>query len=1151
MKRYHKYFAYFISLCLVFSTIGSPKLLLGATNTITLNAVEDLIALANNCTLDTWSQGKKVVLAKDIDLSGSEFKGIPMFQGEFDGQGYTISGLDIDTSGSTQGFFRYIGEEGLVKNLNLEGNILTNGTKKNLGGIAGENAGTIKSCTFKGSVTGESYIGGIAGLNTATGKVISSQAHGIVTGNHYVGGLVGENLGTILNSQNKAKVNNVVREAEVTLENLNIGDNISLNNTENMKSNTDIGGIAGFSTGIIQGCQNYGLVGYPHMGYNIGGIVGRQSGYVNECTNYAQIYGRKDVGGIAGQIEPHITLEFTQGKLKQIRDELTTLDRLMNQMLDDAKGYSNEVSTQLTTTKNHIDSAIETTHSLVRQSEDIYNEAADTINELSSRVSSTLDQITPVIDEAHLMGEDLTKVIDHLRRTVDAIEVTSDEGKEILEALDRTIDTIEKNGSEYTDTMETLARALRKLNQTIGDEAAMKEALDALENSINNLQNCTAQIRENINYFNQSLSQLESMIGHSENVSELINSCKQVLTALEGISTATHEMIGLIPDFLRAFQQIGNEVDLSKISVAGDILVEAFEELIAATSHTERVLERVRNVVDKVEDTGEVAKDVTEHLGEALDDLYEGSQKGTQIITSCHAIISDLADKPSLTIPNMDSEYVQTTDDLNSSLTNIADTLQGLNTLMNNQNELIVSDLKAVSSQFYTVIDLVIDMALEGEEAVTTEKEYHEDISDKDTKDNTQGKIANSTNEGNIEGDVNVGGVTGSMAIEYDFDPEDDVTKLGENSLKFQYLTRAVVRGCQNKGEVVSKKNYTGGIVGRMDLGTVMECEGYGTITSQDGDYIGGIAGASYSHIQDSFAMCVLSGGKNVGGIAGYGMKLTGNYAMVEITEYAECAGAIAGDVEEIDNQQGNYFVDRSIAAIDGISYTQKAEPMSYETFTKMHSLPQAFTNLTLTFVADDEQIAVIPFEFGESLEESMLPEVPKKAGYYGKWPEFNYNQLTFSATLEAIYTPYATVIESTTSETGKALALIEGTFDEAAVLSVTEANVMPPQEAKEDAKVWQVTLSAKELDSAYELRLLVGDKAKCNLYKMNAKGEWQKVNAKQNGSYMITEMEGESGIYCIDYKASNAPYFILGGSVVIGIIILLILKKKRNNKKA
>ena len=64
----------------------------------------------------------------------------------------------------------------------------------------------------------------------------------------------------------------VAVEGEADLEDL---DSRPLNSTENLPACTDIGGITGFSTGVLQSCKNTGPVGYEHVGYNVGGIAGR------------------------------------------------------------------------------------------------------------------------------------------------------------------------------------------------------------------------------------------------------------------------------------------------------------------------------------------------------------------------------------------------------------------------------------------------------------------------------------------------------------------------------------------------------------------------------------------------------------------------------------------------------------------------------------------------------------------------------------------------------------------------------------------------------------------------------------------------------------------------------------------------------------
>lgn len=61
-----------------------------------------------------------------------------------------------------------------------------------------------------------------------------------------------------------------------------------------------------------------------------------------------------------------------------------------------------------------------------------------------------------------------------------------------------------------------------------------------------------------------------------------------------------------------------------------------------------------------------------------------------------------------------------------------------------------------------------------------------------------------------VKGDVNVAGIAGSMAIEYDFDPEDDLVEVGDRSLDVRYQTKAVVLSCINLGEVTGKRMTQG-----------------------------------------------------------------------------------------------------------------------------------------------------------------------------------------------------------------------------------------------------------------------------------------------------------------------------------------------------
>ena len=91
------------------------------------------------------------------------------FQGTFDGDGHTISGLYINNATQYQGLFGNISTGGVVKNLVVAGRVIATG-QNNVGGIVARlSGGTVQNCGFYGAVTaGTSNAGGVVGQGSAT-----------------------------------------------------------------------------------------------------------------------------------------------------------------------------------------------------------------------------------------------------------------------------------------------------------------------------------------------------------------------------------------------------------------------------------------------------------------------------------------------------------------------------------------------------------------------------------------------------------------------------------------------------------------------------------------------------------------------------------------------------------------------------------------------------------------------------------------------------------------------------------------------------------------------------------------------------------------------------------------------------------------------
>ena len=177
------------------------------------------------------------------------------FQGTFDGQNHTISGIYIDNNSDYQGLFGCVdGEGATIQNLSVADSYIK--AKDYVGGIVGDNYGTVSNCSNSGTVTGtnsSAYVGGIVGQNYGDSEVSNCSNSGTVTGTDsyaYVGGIVEQNgFGTVSNCSNSGTVTG--------------GDRAY------------VGGIVGQNGfGTVSNCTNNGTVTGTGDDADVGGIVG-------------------------------------------------------------------------------------------------------------------------------------------------------------------------------------------------------------------------------------------------------------------------------------------------------------------------------------------------------------------------------------------------------------------------------------------------------------------------------------------------------------------------------------------------------------------------------------------------------------------------------------------------------------------------------------------------------------------------------------------------------------------------------------------------------------------------------------------------------------------------------------------------------------
>ena len=183
------------------------------------------------------------------------------FNGTFEGNGHTVANLFV-SRGDYAGLFGALERSALVGNLRLSDVDVTG--KEKVGGLAGENVGTVIGVLVSGRVTGEHQVGGVVGLNLRT--IVRASSSAAVTG---------------------MEPPRVIPPVPPT--------GISLIVSSGPAPGT--GGVVGYNTGWI--VSNY-ATGPVTGDSNVGGLVGSNERFISGSYATAHVTGRSNVGGLLG-----------------------------------------------------------------------------------------------------------------------------------------------------------------------------------------------------------------------------------------------------------------------------------------------------------------------------------------------------------------------------------------------------------------------------------------------------------------------------------------------------------------------------------------------------------------------------------------------------------------------------------------------------------------------------------------------------------------------------------------------------------------------------------------------------------------------------------------------------------------------------------
>ncbi len=1197
---------------------------------IRIRTKEDYLLLARLCRSDAWSEQKMIVLEEDLYLGDEYSVPIVSFGGTFDGQGHTIGGFSVTGAQAYTGLFGTIRESGTVRNLNVNGIIDPAGLQTRLGGIAGTNAGIIENCVFRGNVSAHAESGGIAGRNLSSGSIKNCISYGSIQGDSYSGGIAGYNEGVLLSCRNEAEVNTVYSDVPYTTDKLkgtieNILLTGSVNTPENLDARIDTGGIAGISSGLVAFCTNAGNIGYEHVGYNTGGIIGRNSGYVHDCTNEAEILGRKDVGGIVGQLQPFMEIDFSESMLGELEKELSKLQDDLHTAMDDASDYSRDTNTRLNELTQYAGAARNNIEILTDEAADMANRTAEQANTAASVLKRSFSDLSQLLSESEkfvrnlsektkTMDETIRKYLDEAAMPEDKKEALEESYRRFKEGVDLLIggnaelselladgpEVSSGHSEEIRSAYQAVYEGYRKMKDASEDIRKILEKSDAGTAELNedpfyrtagSIEEAAAAMLSAMDEEESVLSAIrkrnesgdeeagEAAVGELTKVTDLVDIAQAGFRQLvygnpegdengEGDAAAGGSLREKMAQFTASAEEAGRPLSEEEKDALSDDVAD-IENACAEIDNASAQIRLIRNEtmsdpiqlseweeklilsIAEIRGSWETAAEAARDIRGILEEHAESLQPADDIVKSMEELFLAAGD-----LPDSDgqlSSVLQSLSGLDIHLSGVSETsrnagkglyeamdgmlngVSGLNSSLNVETEGAINDIRTITDQFGRVIDILEEMAEEQMYPDTDPGSHISDISEEDIEGTTQGRCGSCLNEGTVDADSHVGGIVGTIGVEYDLDPEQDIQQIGSTSMDYIFRAKGIVDKSDNSGSVICRNSFCGGIVGNMEMGIVSLCTDSGEIIS-DGDYTGGIAGYSQAGIQDCSAAADIAGVRYVGGIAGYGTKICRSDAMVNINEAEEFCGAVAGWVKDVDASKvhDNYFYSDTAYGINGTGYRGIAEEADYA-FLCSRGRGNLFEALTLVFRADGEDIRTIQCQYGESVPAGVIPPVPKKEGFIGRWSREDFGRIVRSETITAVYERINTLLSSDRQRNdSQPVLLAEGAYtaeDRLCLISeMTQAD---------EAERWSFVipvgcrvrfLPPRELDDP--VIFLIKDNTKIQL------------KTEQNGKYLAFQVPGGNVTFAVSEKETGGSIErlkIFGMATAAAVLLLLI----------
>ncbi len=872
-------------------------------------------------------------------------------------------------------------------------------------------------------------------------------------------------------------------------------------------SGSYIGGIAAVNCGLIYGCRFEGSVNAAGVS---GGIAGynAECGIVSSCVNAGHIISEENTGGIAGENKGTLTNCENTG---DVNNDSSWVDASGNVSVEKLlEGFDPDSG-------KNIGGICGRNEGLI--SECSNNAAVGYLNsgENIGGISGYSDgHIEGCLNSGIVCGKNnVGGIIGHMQPYI--IEDQSD------------------------SLRPQLSRLHDNLQDLIDDTEAMRKAVDGDASDL------SKQIRDTIDTANAISDELVRVTNSNvAGVNELTESADYIIERSSYLNTDLAAAVGYLDMVRSDIDNIRSDLDQAQaggIGGAGSAASALNTDLSTLSADLGSMSVELKRAMTEL-------KTISDYLN---------SRRGTFRLTGFSA------------------QFDKNIDKLADGLKAITDGADKIRADFNRHSDTVEDDLRDLNSDVAKTADTAYDVYDRLEEMLNGEDVY-KDHSASNPNYEKASSVKKSENRGPVYGQRNVGGIIGDSDVE----KIDAVSETGIQVGK-QYFVYLLLSLCRNTGYISAGKSNAGSVAGYQNYGLISDSTGSGFVDSPSAEYVGGIAGLSNAVIKSCSSLAVLSGSSYVGGIAGDGYEIHDSLSLAQVSGCKSRSGAIAGADTSHDDEiitdyragmakriSGNYYCSSKLFGIDGVSYENIAEPVTYEELIAMKNAAKDFSDLKIVFMNPDGNIVrEYDCEYGQSLSDISYPQFATPEGRYISWKGAVTDTAEGNVVMHAEITDNISILASTEKINGKAAALAQGAFTEkseliAETLTLNESGLTESGIKIEEGsfvKVYRAELKGTRLkdDSTTKLRLYDGQEYSAKAYVLDG-DSWKEIPSKRIGRYVEVEMTGTKAVVLIvsgslheEVKRFALPAACVAvlAAAAAGIVIRHIKKKRNKNTAA